>query len=502
MQRAQRPEGANIEDDKPTASGIKSISMRVVLVHPAGSNFVSGARDVTMVANRMVPSGLVSIAAYLERAGHEVFCHDCLGPNAPLGIEANARLVLDRQPDIVGLSATTSSFLDAVEIAALIKSRRPQTMTICGGVHASAIGAPLLSRFASLDFLALGEGEETMRELCDGTPPSRIEGLVWRQDQEILTNAPRTLLPQLDALPFPAYEKLAGFPRGYQLPPFSYAQKPGASLATSRGCVYQCSYCDRSVFRKGFRSNSAHYTFEHMRYLRQRFGLKHLNIYDDLFTTNRGRILELCEQLAKARLGLQFNCAVRVGHADDELLSALSRAGCLMISVGIESGDPRMLEDLKAGVTLDQVRQTVAAIQRHGLRAKGLFMMGVVGETPQSVERTSDFILELGLDDMNLSKFTPFPGAPCYATIRDHGSFEEDWRLMNALNFVFVPRAFQSREQLDELYNRHVKRFYSDPQWRKRFRGRLWQHRHTLLHMAKNLPAFLAAKKQFEPRGH
>lgn len=270
-------------------------------------------------------------------------------------------------------------------------------------------------------------------------------------------------------------------------------------MSTSRGCVYQCSYCDRSVFKKGFRSNSAEYTYAHLKYLRERFGIRHVNIYDDLFTTNRKRILTLCDTLASQPLGMQFNCSVRVGHTDDELLRALKSAGCLMVSLGVESGDPALLNELKAGVTLDQVRDTVARIQHFGLRAKGLFMMGVVGETEQSIKRTSDFVIQLGLDDMNMSKFTPFPGAPCWKTIRQHGALNDDWRLMNALNFVFVPSQVESKERLDQLYNEHVKRFYTDPAWRDRFKKRLWEHRKTLVYMIGHLPAFLAAKRHFEP---
>ena len=112
---------------------------------------------------------------------------------------------------------------------------------------------------------------------------------------------------------------------------------------------------------------------------------------------------------------------------------------------------------------------------------------------------TSDFILDLGLDDMNMSKFTPFPGAPCWSTIRDQGTFEEDWRKMNCLNFVFVPKGVASKERLDALYNEHVKRFYTDPGWRRKFARRLWQHRSTLSHMLRHLPSFLAAKRHFEP---
>ncbi|HNQ99474.1 MAG TPA: hypothetical protein PKN52_05705, partial [Trueperaceae bacterium] len=105
--------------------------------------------------------------------------------------------------------------------------------------------------------------------------------------EEIVVNAPRTPIPDLDALPFPAYEKLSGFPRGYNLPLFSYIRVPGATMITSRGCTFQCSYCDRSVFKRGYRWNSAAYIYDHMRHLRMRFGVRHLNIYDDLFTANR-----------------------------------------------------------------------------------------------------------------------------------------------------------------------------------------------------------------------
>jgi radical SAM superfamily enzyme YgiQ (UPF0313 family) len=215
---------------------------------------------------------------------------------------------------------------------------------------------------------------------------------------------------------------------------------------------------------------------------------------------NRERILSLCQKLTSEPLGVQFNCAVRIGHADDDLLRSLREAGCLMVSVGIESGDPELLERMKTGVTLDMVRETVARIQENGLRAKGLFMMGIVGDTEESIRRTSDFVIELGLDDMNMSKFTPFPGAPCWDTVGAEGTFDESWKLMNCLNFVFVPKEIESREKLDQLYNEHVKRFYTDRVWRRKFARRIWQHRRSLRHMLFELPAFLAARRRFETR--
>ncbi len=452
-----------------------------------------------MAANRMVPTGLISIAAYLQREGHEVRVYDCLGPGVPRAVDARVGELLALEPEIIGFSTTTSGFLDAYDMAAALKATRPELANVFGGVHVSSIGAELMDRFSAIDYMVLGEGEETMTELVRGDPPGDIRGLVWRDQEAVVTNPPRTKIADLDTLPFPAYELVRGFPRQYHLPPFSYIRTPGTSISTSRGCVYRCDYCDRSVFRKGFRCNSAEYTYAHFKWLKERFGIRHVNIYDDLFTLKRQRVIALCEKLADAPLGIQFNCAVRIGHTDEALLEALKAAGCLMVSIGMESGDPELLKQLKSGVTLDQVRETVTAIQKKGLRVKGLFMMGVIGETPETVRRTSDFVISLGLDDMNMSKFTPFPGAPCFPTIRDHGVLNDDWRKMNALNFVFVPNAFSSKAELDLLYNQHVKRFYHDPEFQRKFRRRLWQHRRTLWHMLRHLPSFLAAKRHFEP---
>jgi radical SAM superfamily enzyme YgiQ (UPF0313 family) len=473
--------------------------MRVVLVHPAGSNWIPGKKDVTVLANRLVPIGLLSIASYLENNGVEVLVHDCLGPRAPAGIDANVRKLLSLEPDLLAFSTTTSGFLDAYDMAEEVRKARPAVKNVFGGVHVSGVGAQLLERFPAIDYLVSGEGETTLFELVTGESSRRIDGLVWRDGEEVVVNFPRQGIRDLDSLPLPAYERLEGFPRGYRLPPFSYIRTPGTAISTSRGCIYRCSYCDRSVFKRSFRSNSAEYIYEHMNYLRKRFGIRHVNIYDDLFAVNRKRVMSLCHKLAAEPLGVQFNCAVRVGHTDDELLESLKDAGCLMVSVGAESGDPEQLEHLKTGVTLEMVKDTVARIQAKGLRAKGLFMMGVVGETEESIRKTSDFVIELGLDDMNMSKFTPFPGAPCWDTIRAEGAFEENWRLMNCLNFVFVPKGIESKERLDQLYNEHVKRFYTDPAWLGKARKRLLQHRRTLLHMLLNLPAFLAAGRHFSP---
>lgn len=474
-------------------------AMRVTLVHPAGFNFVPGQPDFVVLANRMAPLGILSLAAWLERHGHPTAVHDCLGPRAPSGIEANAAAIIATRPDLVGFSATTSSFMDAVDIAALLKTKRPHLRTVFGNAHASSLGAVLLDHFPEIDFLCVGEGEGPLLDLAEGRPAAEIPNLVFRDGDHVVSNPRRPRIEDLDSLPFPAYDKLAGFPNGYHLPLFSHRKRRGATMITSRGCPYSCSFCDRTVFEHLYRFNSAAYIYDQMRRLRDSFGIRHINFYDDLFTAKESRTEELCERLINEPLGMEFNCAVRTGHTSDKTLRLLRRAGALMVSLGIESADTAMMRRHKTGVTLDAVRQTVEKIHAAGLRAKGLFIFGLPGETRQTLETTSDFILSLDLDDMNMTKFSPLYGAPVWAECRNGGAGElnEDWRLMNCLNFVFRPSGFSSREEMDALYNRHVRRFYDSPGYRKRFAQRIWEHRWSLLHVLRNSGQTLRAARYF-----
>lgn len=487
--------------------------MRITLVHPAGFNFVPGQPDITQLANRMAPIGILSLAAWLEKHGHAAAIHDCLGPRAPRGIEANAEAILATAPDLVGFSATTAGFMDAADIAAIIKTRRPGTKIIFGNVHASAIGPALLKHFPEIDYLCIGEGEGLMLDLAENRPLHEIANLAYRDPSTpgepsargapagdgIVFNNRRARIQDLDALPFPAYEKLDGFPSGYHLPLFSYIKRQGATMITSRGCPYTCSFCDRTVFERLHRYNSAAYIYEHMRHLRDHFGVRHINIYDDLFTAHKKRVYELCELLINKPLGVGFNCAIRTGHDDLEMLKLLKRAGALMVSLGVESADPEMMRRHKAGVTLEAVRETVEKIHAAGLRAKGLFIFGLPGETPATVRATSDFILSLDLDEMNLTKFSPLYGAPIWdeCASQREGAFTEDWRLLNCLNFTFIPKGFSSREEMDALYNWHIQRYYNSKPYRRRFAKHLWQHRWSLWHLATNLPATMKAARYF-----
>jgi len=440
--------------------------------------------------------GILFVASYLMKKGFDVAVHNCRS-----GEQGAAELmskVVSLRPGMIGFTATTSGFMDAYRRVTEIKKVLPDVKIVFGGVHVSALREKILESFPLIDFLVTGEGEMAMADLAGGVAPGTIQGVISRGADGVKSGGMRTELCELDDLPFPAYSKLEGFPKFFEAPLFNYPSAPSATIISSRGCPYQCSYCDRSVFRRSFRFNSAEYLYEQMALLKKDFGVRHIFFYDDLFTFNRKRVEEFCGLVGKMPLHMTFNCAVRVGHADDALLKMLKGAGGWMVSIGMESGDQELLDRHKSSVKLDQIRDTVRRIHSNGLRVKGLFMMGLPGETEQTVLRTADFIEELGLDDMNMTKFTPFPGSPAYQTIHEEGTFEEDWELMNCLNFVFVPKGIESREKMERLYNQSIKRFYTGKNWIRKFGPLMFKCPDSTFRLIKNLPTFLNIRKQFD----
>jgi len=472
---------------------------RVLLIHPLGVNWMPGEKDMSRIANIMPPIGLLSLAAWVERHGHVADVHDCYAsPGQDERIDAHLR---ENPTDLVGFTTTTSSFLDAIRIARRIREAHPDLKTVFGGVHISALQGKLLRDFPEIDYGVVGEGEEALVALLEsnGQPPKDVPGLLYRDGEEVIFTGRHTPTLELDSLPFPAYGKLAGFPAAYKMPIFNYPKAPGATVISSRGCPYTCSYCDRSVFCRSFRYNSAEYMVELLRHMKTQFGIRHVNFYDDLFTFKRRRVVEFCELLSRSGLKMTFNCAARAEHVDLELLKLMKRAGCWMVSLGIETGDTDLLAQHRSHSDLEMIRERVGWIKKAGLRAKGLFMLGLPGETEETVDRSIEYALSLPLDEFNLAKFTPFPGSPLYETISDHGVFDENWELMNCLNFVFVPKAM-TLERLEERYHEFYRRYFKRVSVLLSYVAMLWQSPDSWIRFLRNLKDFLHVKSSFEAK--
>ncbi len=437
-----------------------SIHKKTLLLHPLGYKSTDADKDISRKANIMPPLGLASIAAYLEVNGITADIIDCYAnPDSDTLIKA---YLLRKQPDFIGFSCTSSSFLDGVRILTFAKRILPKVKAVFGGPHVSALKQAILRDYPGIDYVCVGEGEEALRELMLADPDriGRIKGIVHRDGSgEILFTGHRKHLLDLDALPFPAYEKLAGYPERYSLPIFNYPKTPNTSCISSRGCPYACSYCDRSVFRRSFRYNSADYLYRHLEYLKTRFNIRHINFYDDQFTFNRKRVETLMDRLIAKPLAMTFNCAVRAEHIDYPLLKKMKQAGCWMISLGIETGDPDLLAMHRKNADLRMLEQKIRLIKKAGIRVKGLLMMGLPGESESSIKKSMDYVYSLPVDDFNLAKFTPFPGAPVTRDIETKGRFDYDLEKMDCMHFLFIPRGL-TRERLEELFVRFYKKHF------------------------------------------
>lgn len=466
--------------------------MKVLFLHPYGSNFIKGVNDITTIFNLMPPLGILSIAAWLEQHGIDVEIIDGYASR-----ESHAVMVakiIASGCSAVGFSCTTSSFPETNRIATLLKQQAPQITTVLGGAHACTIGAPLLDSYPALDYLVIGEGENTMLELARAgfSNVATIPGVAYRAaDGTAAYSGVRELIKDLDSLPFPAYHLLPNFPRLYRLPLFSYPKAPNTSIISSRGCPYACSYCDRSVFSSGFRFNSPAYVLEHVAMLNRDYGIRHVFFYDDLFTFDRKRVAEFCELKAKKGIKVGYNCIARLEHVDAELLALLKGSGCWQVNFGIESGDPEILKKHRKFYGLDEVGKKLLMVKQAGMRVKGLFMVGLPGEDEVAIRRTIEYALTLPLDEINVTKFTPFPGAPVYKTIREFGEFDENWELMNCINTVFVPTGM-TREQIDGLYDEFIRRFYHRPQINLGYARMLWKSPHSIYSFLRHLPEILA----------
>ena len=469
--------------------------MNILLFHPRGYDNSAGQIKVGSVAVNLPPVGMLTIAAVLRDAGHQVSFIDAAHFYTVTN-DVWARRIADAQPDLVGFSAITPAFHDAYDVCCRIKDLLPGVKTVFGGVHASWGRERLLRDYPRIDYLIAGEGEYSMRDLANGADLTTVAGLYWREGEAVRYGPEQSKdrLCVMDDLPFPAYDLAEGFPHKYNVAMFSAPRFPGANIISSRGCVYHCSYCDRSVYHNSFRWNSAEYTFRQVKWLHETFGVRHVTFYDDLFTLNRARVSRLCELLRESKLRISFNCIVRVGHIPDDLIHELKAAGCWMVHVGVESGDQDILDAHKEGMTLDLLRRDIGRLHDAGLWVKGLFMMGFPGETAASIERTIEFAASLPLKDANITAFTPYPGAPIYSEIESLGAFDTgdaNWNNLDCETFVFEPKGAPGKEELEKYYGKFLQRFYNRPFARKVYRRMMIESPMSYWKLLKNLPTYL-----------
>jgi radical SAM superfamily enzyme YgiQ (UPF0313 family) len=447
-----RPEGA-----------VESSGRTIVFCEPPFL-FWDRSMDRLREGEETIPGmGVLVLAAVARTHGYRVHLVDAKQQGR--STDEVSRAIVALRPDYLGLSATTVSVTGGGRIAERVKQLLPSVVTVLGGPHVSAIPERTMDAFPSIDYGVVGEGEhslfELLRRLEAGTSVDNVPGLVFRRGQRVHANPRAPYVDDLDALPMPAWDLLPDFPNGFRPPLFSYPRTPVASVITSRGCPFSCTFCDRSTSGKRGRMHSVEYVVQLCRYL-SAVGVRHIIFVDDLFTVRKQRVIDLCRAFLHAGLRVSWSCNSHPNLLDLDTLRLMKRAGCWQIAYGVESGSQRVLDVVKHEVRIPRMRETLRMTRAAGIRAKGYLMIGHPTEGLDSLAETAEFLKVAELDFCQITKFTPYPGTPAYPTIRDFGQFDEDWERMNAMNFAFVPNGL-STEILESYFDRLYRTFYSRP---------------------------------------
>ena len=427
-------------------------------------------RDRVREGEEEIPGiGTLVLAAVARARGHRAHIVD--GKRTGTPPEDVARRVAELAPDHVGISATTISIHNAARVAACVKALVPRAVVTVGGPHVSAVPERTLRMFPAFDYGIAGEGERSypalIERLAAGDDPSDVSGLVYRHrgldGAGVRANPPAAYLDgeELDELPEPAWELVPDFPVKFQPNVFNYRATPVASVVTSRGCPFSCTFCDRSTSGRRGRFHGVDYVVAMCRRL-EGLGVRHILFYDDLFTVDRRRVAALCERFLSEGFRFTWSCNSHPNLLDAAHLRLMRQAGCWQIAYGIESGSQRILDRVKHEVRLPRMLETLRRTRAAGIRVKGLLMMAHPGEDEESLEETVQFLRSAPLDLAQITKFTPYPGTPSYATVREDGRFVEDWEQMNAMNWVFVPRGL-TPAVLERYFRRAYRTFYTRP---------------------------------------
>ena len=403
--------------------------MRALLINPKSS---------LPIDTRTSPSlGLAYLAAVSEQAGHQIRVYD--GDVEALPLEAALR---EFEPHIVGITANTTQITAAWRDAAIVK-QVSDTPVVLGGPHPTV----LPDESAAKPFVAAvvrSEGEATWTEILSrldkaelsttGMSWNGILGVTFRQADGSVVSAPdRPPIPveELDAMPFPAWH-LFRLEQYTNLQP-AVDQVSGHSLPilTSRGCPYRCTYCSQIGPRR-WRARSMASVVAEWRWLVKERGAVEIGVLDDSFNINRQRVLEICQALLDEGLHhvpwIMIN-GIRANLADEELLGAMKRAGCIRTAFGVESGNQAILDTVvDKHLTLDQVRSAFRAARAVGLETIGFFIVGLPGETEATMDDTIRLACELDPLVANFSIATPFPGTQMYETVKAQGRLlAETW---------------------------------------------------------------------------
>lgn len=446
---------------------------RVLLIDPPGTARVYSTSKIK-AATPVVPSiSLATLAGALLKEGYKDV--KILDLNLSHDIDKDVEQTINEyRPNFAGISFVTPLFYSARDLCEKIKKINPGTILIGGGVHSTTLPKETLEK-SQFDIVVIGEGEETIIELVAGKNWSEIKGIAYKKDGKVFINSPRLLIENLDDLPFPAWHL-------YDVDKYfsSYLnsrKNPVGPIETSRGCTFGCCFCNKTVFGRYFRAKSAQRVIEEIERM-LKLGFKELHVWDDNFSTDMERAKSVCDLIIKKGLKFPWNIfnGLRVDRIDEELALKLKKAGCYRTSIGIESGNQDVLNEVGKNITLDKVRNAVALIKKAKIEVLGFFILGLPGETEETMRDTISFAKELKLDFAKTGILAPFPGTLVYEKWKKEGRIlSHNWSdyIFHATGNLTYNHPSLSPETIWKYYNKFYRKLYLSPSfiWKRFIKG-------------------------------
>lgn len=421
-------------------------TMRVLLINP----------HYPISETPSPPLGLAYLAGALEAAGVEVEILDfVVYPFSPSSLES----VLNRfAPRVVGVTAVTMTVAHAIEVVREVKRIDPDIRTVMGGPHVTFCARETMTQFPGLDFVVRGEGESVLAELVrsieKGGDGGGIPGVVHRNGSGVVDAGHCQAPVDIDALPPPARRLIPlGRYRALGMP---------VSMTASRGCPFNCTFCvGGRMLGSRVRRRRPDAVVDELAEL-ARLDFHQINMADDLFTASPAHCLAVCDEIIRRGLSVGWTAFARVDTVSHEILSRMKAAGCHTVSFGVESGNPEMLRRIRKGITKRQVLDAVRICADVGVDPHASFILGLPGETPDTLAETVDFgdrLKGMGVSH-GFHVLAPFPGTEIRENLDrcDLTILTSDWSLYHA-NRAVAETSSVSRKTLDDIVIGFEKKF-------------------------------------------
>ena len=386
---------------------------KILLLNPNGNN-----------AGYQLPLGLACLAAYLREKGYYVDAIDA--PALKYSDEKVTNIIAETKPDVLGVTGFTSQIKSGVTIAAKAKELIPDLLIVFGGVHTTLSPEDVLANDC-VDFVLMGEGElaftEFLAKYFSNKEYRQVRGIGYREGNNTVLNGRAPLAQELDKFPLPARDL---FPMEYYLNNYrdNIFGKPSLLLMISRGCPYNCIFCSSpDLWERKVRRHSLDYIFREIKHLLDTYGVNYFDIEDDTFTLDHKFVREFCQRVEDEKLDIKWRCLTRVNHVREDTFRLMKKAGCVLISFGIESGNQEVLNFIQKKITLEQVNTAVNMAKRVGLPYINLFMIGHLSETREAAIDSYKLAKKLGGYATCFQIMTVFPGSQASKMAADYGKF-------------------------------------------------------------------------------